>query len=99
MNRDHVDRFCSRVCAHVHFSPDRAAITAELTAHLEDHAAALEERGITAWLSPAGDGVWSGPSLSILFAPYFPGAASLSSILLLSCRGYDTDGELVAFCD
>ena len=37
MNRDHVDRFCSRVCAHVRFSPDHAAITAELTAHLEDH--------------------------------------------------------------
>ena len=35
MNRDHVDRFCSRVCAHVRFSPDHAAITAELTAHLE----------------------------------------------------------------
>ena len=45
MNRDHVDRFCSRVCAHVRFSPDHAAITAELTAHLEDHAAALEARG------------------------------------------------------
>ena len=44
MNRDHVDRFCSRVCAHVRFSPDHAAITAELTAHLEDHAAALEAR-------------------------------------------------------
>ncbi|MFQ7450724.1 MAG: hypothetical protein ACLRNQ_04015 [Flavonifractor plautii] len=29
----------------------------------------------------------------------FPGAASRDSILLLSCRGYDTDGELVAFCD
>jgi len=53
--------------------------------------------GAPAWLSPAGDGVWSGPSLSIRF--YSPGAASRSSILLLSCRGYDTDGELVAFCD
>ena len=60
-------------------------------------AAALAEWGVTAWLSPAGDGVWSGPSLSIRF--YSPGAASRSSILLLSCRGYDTDGELVAFCD
>lgn len=60
-------------------------------------AAALAERGVTAWLSPAGDGVWSVPSLSIRF--YSPGAASRSSILLLSCRGYDTDGELVAFCD
>ena len=47
MNRDHVDRFCSRVCAHVRFSPDHAAITAELTAHLEDHAAALEARGLS----------------------------------------------------
>ena len=33
--------------AHVRFSPDHAAITAELTAHLEDHAAALEARGLS----------------------------------------------------
>ena len=38
--------FCARVCRWVRFRPDRAAITAELTAHWEDHAAALMERGI-----------------------------------------------------
>ena len=97
MSRGTIDDFCTQVCRCVRFWPDHKAITAELTAHLEDHAAALEERGITAWLSPAGDGVWSGPSLSI--RSYSPGAASRNSILLLSCRGYDTDGELVAFCD
>ncbi len=37
--------FCTQVCEHVRFSPDRAAITAELTAHLEDHMDALVARG------------------------------------------------------
>ena len=38
--------FCTQVCEHVRFSPDHAAIRAELAAHWEDHAAALMERGI-----------------------------------------------------
>ena len=33
--------FCTQVCEHVRFSPDHAAIAAELAAHMEDHAAAL----------------------------------------------------------
>ena len=37
--------FCDRVCRRVRFRPDRAAITAELTAHLEDHMDALVARG------------------------------------------------------
>ena len=37
--------FCGRVCRRVRFRPDRAAITAELTAHLEDHMDALVARG------------------------------------------------------
>lgn len=36
--------FCARVCAQVRFTPDRAAISAELAAHLEDRADALRER-------------------------------------------------------
>ena len=35
------DSFCGQVCALVRFWPDHAAITAELTAHLEDHRDAL----------------------------------------------------------
>ena len=42
------DTFCAQVCAFVRFRPDHAAITAELTAHLEDHASALEEHGVPA---------------------------------------------------
>ncbi len=38
--------FCAQVCEHVRFSPDHAAIAAELAAHMEDHAAALMERGV-----------------------------------------------------
>lgn len=41
------EEFCSRVCAHVRFKPARAAISAELTAHMEDHAAALMDRGLS----------------------------------------------------
>ena len=38
------DAFCNQVCAFVRFWPDHAAITAELTAHLEDHRDVLLER-------------------------------------------------------
>ena len=46
MNRDSIYDFCTQVCEHVRFSPDHEAIAAELAAHLEDHAAALMERGV-----------------------------------------------------
>ena len=39
--------FCARVCVQVRFTPDRAAISAELAAHLEDRADALRERWST----------------------------------------------------
>lgn len=45
VNHDHADRFCSRVRAHVRFSPDYAAIVTEPTARLEDHAVTLEVQG------------------------------------------------------
>ena len=45
MSRGTIDDFCTQVCRCVRFWPDHKAITAELTAHLEDHAAALEARG------------------------------------------------------
>ena len=41
MSRGTIDDFCTQVCRCVRFWPDHKAITAELTAHLEDHAAAL----------------------------------------------------------
>ena len=44
MSRGTIDDFCTQVCRCVRFWPDHKAITAELTAHLEDHAAALEAR-------------------------------------------------------
>lgn len=36
--------FCALVCLHIRFSPDREAVAAELTAHLEDHRDALLAR-------------------------------------------------------
>lgn len=38
--------YCAAVCRFVRFSPDHAAITAELTAHLEDAVEAREGRGV-----------------------------------------------------
>ena len=37
--------YCAAVCALVRFKPDREAIAGELTAHMEDHMAALEAEG------------------------------------------------------
>ena len=38
-----ISQFCDHVCMYVRFRPDHEAITAELTAHLEDHKAAILE--------------------------------------------------------
>lgn len=43
MSSNRCETFCRQVCAFVRFSPDHDAITAELTAHLEDHQDALLE--------------------------------------------------------
>ncbi len=40
------DVFCDQVCASIRWPPARRLAREELTAHLEDHAAALEELGV-----------------------------------------------------
>lgn len=40
------DTFCGQVCSVIRWKPARLAAWAELEAHLEDHAAALEEQGV-----------------------------------------------------
>ncbi len=42
--RSSIGEFCKAVCSFVRFWPDHDAITAELTAHMEDHRDALLER-------------------------------------------------------
>ena len=46
-----IEQFCGKVCAFVRFSPDHAAITAELTGHMEEHRDALLEANpdMTLW--------------------------------------------------
>lgn len=46
-----IDQFCGKVCSCVQFSPDHAAISAELTGHMEEHRDALLEAnpGMTLW--------------------------------------------------
>lgn len=39
-----IGQFCAKVCGWVRFWPDHDAITAELTAHLEDHRDVLLKR-------------------------------------------------------
>lgn len=67
MTSDLIGLYCSRVCAHVRFRPDHPAITAELSAHLRDHAESLydrysvraaEEKAVAAMGDPAELGRW-----------------------------------------
>ena len=68
-------RYCAAVCGQVRFRPDRAAILSELWDHLEDHAAALEETGLSREEAKAraveamGDPVEVGKALDALHAP------------------------------
>ena len=39
--------FCQKVCQMLRWKAARGPVSAELTAHLEDHAAALEARGLS----------------------------------------------------
>ena len=41
--RPTIEQFCGKVCSFVRFSPDHAAISAELTGHMEEHRDALLE--------------------------------------------------------
>lgn len=43
---DAFSSFCQAVCAHIRWKRAHAGVTAELTAHLEDHASALEAQGM-----------------------------------------------------
>ena len=40
------EAFCAAVCRRVTYGPAHASITAELSSHLEDHAARLARRGL-----------------------------------------------------
>lgn len=68
-------RYCTAVCDQVRFRPDRAAIQSELWGHLEDHAAALEETGLSREEAKAraveamGDPVEVGKALDALHSP------------------------------
>lgn len=68
-------RYCAAVCDQVRFRPDRAAIQSELWDHLEDHAAALEEMGLSREEAKAraveamGDPVEVGKALDALHSP------------------------------
>lgn len=46
MSDQSFDRFCEQVCSVIRWKAVRAPVARELAAHLEDHAAALMERGV-----------------------------------------------------
>lgn len=98
------DRFCAQVCSVIRWKPAREAAWRELSDHLKDHAAALEERGIPPEEAAAqaveamGDPYEIGHQLDRCHSPLVP---TLSRIFALSGLfpqtadlPYDGDGTL-----
>lgn len=79
--------YCAAVCRFVRFSPDHAAITAELTGHLEDAVEARESRGVphaqavVQAVDAMGDPAEVGKALDKLY-PYCPPALPAACTVL-----------------
>ena len=81
--------------------PDAARLEADviwLGDWEDDPAAAVAERGVTAELTHAGDCIWVGPALSIS-GPDDPGGSIVDGSVIVCCRAYDADGNLLAVYD
>ncbi len=80
------DTFCAQVCSVIRWKPARRVARKELLAHLEDHAAALEEQGVPAdqaaqrAVEAMGDPYELGHQLDRCHSPLLP---KLSRIFLL----------------
>ena len=53
---DVFSRYCGQVCQMIRSKAGRADAARELTAHLEDHAGALEDRGVLSLIHICGSG-------------------------------------------
>lgn len=83
------DTFCGQVCSVIRWKPARLAAWAELEAHLEDHAAALEEQGVPADLAAQraveamGDPYELGHQLDRCHSPLIPKLSRIFVLLAL----------------
>ena len=82
--------FCDRVCSVIRWKPAQALARAELTTHLEDHAAALEERGVPPEaaarqaVAAMGDPYELGHQLDRCHSPAIPQLSRLFALLALA---------------
>lgn len=102
------DTFCGQVCSVIRWKPARLAAWAELEAHLEDHAAALEEQGVPADLAAQraveamGDPYELGHQLDRCHSPLVPKLSrifvllALAVLLLSLIIGYRNDTGVFA---
>lgn len=103
-----IGRFCSQVCSVIRWKPAREAAWRELSAHLEDHAAALEERDIPPEEAAAqaveamGDPYELGHQLDRCHSPLVPRLSrvfallALAALLLSLIIGFRNDTGLFA---
>lgn len=84
------DRFCAQVCSVIRWKPAREAAWRELSDHLKDHAAALEERGIPPEEAAAqaveamGDPYEIGHQLDRCHSPLVPTLSRIFALLALA---------------
>lgn len=84
------DTFCAQVCSVIRWKPAREAAWHELAAHLEDHAAALEEQGVPADEAAAqaveamGDPYELGHQLDRCHSPLVPRLSQIFILLALA---------------
>lgn len=84
------DTFCAQVCSVIRWKPAREAAWRELTAHLEDHAAALQEQGvptdeaITQAVEAMGDPYQIGHDLDRCHSPLVPRLSRIFIMLALA---------------
>lgn len=81
--------FCDQVCKSIRWPPAQRLAWEELTAHLEDHAAALEEQGVppeeaaTRAVEAMGDPKGDRPTAGSLPRPIYPQAVPILCLLCL----------------
>ena len=102
------DRFCAQVCSVIRWKPAREAAWRELSDHLKDHAAALEERGIPPEEAAAqaveamGDPYEIGHQLDRCHSPLVPTLSrifvllALAALLLSLIIGFRNDTGIFA---
>ena len=93
---DPIRQYCDRVCRRIRFRPAREQIYEELLGHMEDHAQALQDRGMDARqarqaaAAAMGDADRLGADLDRLHTPWYPRLTRVFCILalLILCAGF-----------